>query len=86
MTSVQTLREPQTKRLTGNHTPHNLCETGKPKTPMDWYDMECRTFIEGQKQDGVPDDEIITLPEIVAMCKEIRAEMYEEEQKIANNH
>jgi hypothetical protein len=83
MTATQTLREPKAKRLIDVPASPTLAETDKPKTPMEWYEYDCRKFIEDQKHDGVPDDEIITIPEIVAICKEARAERYAEEQKNA---
>ena len=42
---------------------------------------DCRDIIDGQRQDSVPEEEIMTMPEIVAICKEARAEIYEEEQR-----
>jgi hypothetical protein len=81
MTATQTLREPTMKRLTDVPASPILVETGKPKMSMDLYDKECREFIEEQKQNGVPDDEIITIQEIVAICKEVRAERNAKKQQ-----
>jgi hypothetical protein len=59
MTATQTSREPKAKRLIDVPAPPTLAETDKPKTSMEWYEYDCRKFIEEQKQDGVPDEEIM---------------------------
>jgi hypothetical protein len=79
MTAIQTLRDPQRERLVDDLASQNRSDTVKPKTPLEWHDRFCREFIEHQKQDGTPDEELITMEEIVAICKEARAELYEEE-------
>jgi sulfatase maturation enzyme AslB (radical SAM superfamily) len=97
MTAVETLQAPKTKRLP---VPQSRIEIDEVM-PQEWRDKFCRTcrylhncggcrdcrdLIEGQKMKGVPDEEILTTADVVALCKEIRAELYEEEQqKIANN-
>jgi hypothetical protein len=92
MSAVKTLQirivNPKAERLIGDLVSQNLIEIDEPKishekTPLDWHDQWCREFIEHQKQDGVPDEELITVPEVVAICKEARAERYAEEQKDA---
>jgi hypothetical protein len=59
----------------------NYIEIDEPKTPLEWYDRFCCEFIEHQKQDGTPPEKLITVAEIVAVCKEARAERYTEEQE-----
>ena len=95
MTAVQTLRNPKTERLIGDPAPQNLRKTAEPdyyclkcrtcRDRLKYPDIldcrDCRDLIDGQKQDSVPDEEIMTMPEIVAICKEARAEVYEEEQR-----
>ena len=44
-----------------------------------------RLATEWQRQEGFLDEEPLSMEEIVAICKEARAEMYEDEQKIASN-
>jgi hypothetical protein len=54
----------------------------KAKMPREKYDRFCDDeFVECQRLDGVPEDEIITTAEIVAIVKEVRAESYAEDQK-----
>ena len=94
MAAVQTLREQKTKRLT-DATPQRQSETDEDM-PQEWYDQYCRDcrnyhncsvcrdchdLIEGQKQEGVPDEEILTMAQVVAICKEVRAERYAKKQK-----
>ena len=84
MTTMQTLRDPKVKRLLADAAPQNLVETAAPETSLEWherYEQYCRDFIENQKQDGTPDEELVTVPEIVAICKEVRAERYAKKQK-----
>ena len=99
MTIVETLQAPQTKRLTKSFAPQRQSETDKDM-PQEWHDQYCRDcrnchncsvyrdcydLIEGQKQDGVPDAEILTMAQVVAICKEVRAEIYAEDQALANS-
>lgn len=85
MTAVKTLSlntaNSEANYLVNDFAPQNRSGTGEPKTPLERYDEFCREFIEHQKQDGTPDDELITVPEIVAICKEARAERYAKKQK-----
>ena len=56
----------------------------KAKMPREKYDRFCDDeFVECQRLDGVPEDEIITTAEIVAIIKEVRAERYAKEQQDA---
>ena len=83
MTAVQTLREPKAERLIDDPVPPSQMETDNQETLLDWFRRWCRQVDEHQKQDGTFDDPP-SMEEIVAICKEVRAEMYEE-QKIANS-
>ena len=89
MTAVQTLREQKTERLSDGFTPQKQSETDGDM-PQGWHDQYCRDchnnhncsvcrdchlLIEGQKQKGVPDEEILTMAQVVAICKESRAEI-----------
>jgi|GEM_PF-1525279 len=99
MTAVETMQAPKAKRLTDGITPQRRSETDKDM-PQELYDQYCRNcrnyrncsvcrdcqcLIEGQKQEGVPDEEILTMAQVVAICKEVRAEIYAEEQALANS-
>jgi len=99
MTAILTLRESKAERLGGGFAPRSRIETDE-EMPQELYDRycrdcrnypncpvcyDCRDLIEGQKQQGVPDDEILTMAQVVAICKEARAEIYAEEQAHANN-
>ena len=101
MTAVQTLRDTKTERLTDGFVPQNRIEINESEeTSPDWQECWCRDcyydpdccvrpdchlLIEGQKQQGVPDEEILTMAQVVAICKEVRAEIYAEEQALANS-
>ena len=100
MSAVKTLRNPKTERLADDPALRNLRKTIEPdyyclkcrtcRARLEYPDThdcrDCRDLIDGQRQDGVPDEEIMTMPEIVAICKEARAEVYEEEQRKKANH
>ena len=96
MSTVETLPirivNPMAERLIGDPAPQNLRKTAEPdyycpkcrtcRDRLEYPDiLDCRDLIDGQRQDSVPDEEIMTMPEIVAICKEARAEIYEEEQR-----
>ena len=60
-------------------------ETVGEETPLEQYDRWCRECDERRKREGPPyEDPPLSMEKIVAICKEVRAEMYEEKQKIAN--
>jgi hypothetical protein len=84
-TAVQTLREPKAERLRSKPMPQNFIEEEESETLQEWYRRWCRECDERREQrilagelDG---DEEITMEEIVAICKEARAERYAEEQE-----
>ena len=85
MTAVETLQALNTKRPTKSFVPQSQKEFEKPKTPQEWSDYDNRLFIENQRQDGVPEEDIITMAQVVAICKEVRAEIYAEDQALANS-
>ena len=93
MSAIKTLQirivNPMAERLIDDLASQNLIEIDEPEiaseeTPREWYRRWCRESNERRKQAGLPDESPITMEEIVAICKEVRAEMYEEKQKIAN--
>jgi len=81
MSTAQTLREPKAERLRSSVAPPSIVETDEPETAQDRYDRWCRECTERRRQAGLPDDDPITMDEIVAIVKEVRAEMYAEEQE-----
>ena len=98
MTAVQTLQAPKAKRLPDGFAPQSRRKTNE-EMPQELYEQfcrvcrncrictvfyDCRVLIEGQKQEGVPEEDIITMAEVVTICKEARAERYAEEQALAN--
>ena len=85
MTAVQTLRNLKTERLTDDFAPQSRSETSEPETRLDRYDRLCREINEREKREGTFDVKPPTMEKIVAICKEARAEIYEEKQKIANS-
>ena len=59
-------------------------ESDNQETLLDWHRRWCRQVDEHQTQDGTFNDPP-SMEEIVAICKEVRAEIYAEEQKAASN-
>jgi hypothetical protein len=52
------------------------------ETPREWFSRWSREAIERQEREGPPfEDPPLSMKEIVAICKEARAEMYAEEQE-----
>ena len=83
MSTTQTLREPK-KRRRSSSAPQNFVEADKPETAQEWYRRWCREVDEWQKQQGLREEDMPTMDEIVAIVKEVRAEMYAEEQEQKN--
>ena len=80
MTAVQTL-QPKARRLTDVPPPEPADETDEPETPLEWYRNWCRECNEWHAQEGLPYEDPLTMEEIVAICKEVRAERYAKKQK-----
>ena len=83
MTAVQALREPKAERLIDEPVPQNRMDAGEPESFAEWYGRWCRKVDEREKREGTFDVEPPTMEEIVAICKEVRAERYAKKQKIA---
>jgi tRNA G26 N,N-dimethylase Trm1 len=82
MTSVQTLRDPKAKRLIDDHAPQNRTESDEQETPLEWFRRWCCECDERRKREGpLYEDPPLSMEEIVAICKEARAERYAEKQK-----
>jgi hypothetical protein len=95
MTAVKTLQKPITTPnkeyslddfVSQNFIPPNLIEDEEPETRLEWFDRWCRESDERRARGEAPpyDDPPLSMEEIVAMCKEVRAEMYAEEQERKN--
>ena len=95
MSAVKTLQirivNPMAERLIDDLASQNLIEIdvsgiSAEETPREWYRRWCRECDERRKRKGPPyEDPPLSMKEIVAICKEARAELYAEEQAIANN-
>ena len=87
MTAIQTLRDPKTERLIDKRTPQTRIDIDEPQeTPLEWYRRWCRECDERRKLSGLPDESPLTMEEIVAICKEARAERYAKKQKNSTCH
>ena len=88
MTTMHTLREPRGKRLRNCSAPQNLVEEAEPETAQDRYLRWCRECDERREQriraGELNEDDEPTEEEIVAICREARAERYAEEQRQKN--
>jgi len=94
MSAIKTLQirivNPMAERLIDDLASQRMIEIDEPETasvetPLEQYDRWCRECDERRKREGPPyEDPPLSMEKIVAICKEVRAEMYEEKQKIAN--
>ncbi|MCL2305933.1 MAG: hypothetical protein FWC43_11375 [Planctomycetaceae bacterium] len=85
MTAVQALDKPKAKRSSDKPAPQKLAEPDEPETAQEWYRRWCRECDERREREGPPyPDPPPTMEEIVAIIKEVRAEMYAEEQERKN--
>ena len=84
MSTLQTLREPKAKRRRGKPAGQNVVEVDKTETALDRYDRWCRECDERRKQAVETDEAPLTMEEIVEIVKEVRAEIYAEEQARKN--
>ena len=79
MTATQTLREPKAKRLI-DIAPLSQDEPVEPETSLDRYKRWCREADERDRLRGPSEEPPLTMEEIVAIVKEVRAERYAKEQ------
>jgi hypothetical protein len=81
MSTLQTLRESKRQRLRSDFVPQSRIEDDVPEeTNLEWYRRWSRDVTENRRNAGLPDDDPITMEEIVAICKEARTERYAEDQ------
>ena len=80
MTTTITPRQPKAKRLSEKPVPPPI-EMNEPETLLDEYTRRCLAIDERDILEGQSMYPPLTLKEIVAICKETRAEMYAEEQE-----
>jgi hypothetical protein len=83
-TAVQTLRGSKIERLRSSPAPQSFVEEEKPLTPLEKFVRLGREITERRKREGLPEEDEITMEEIVAIVKEARAERYAEEQEKKN--
>jgi Mg2+ and Co2+ transporter CorA len=82
MSTLQTLRESKAERLRSNLVPQEQVEDDEPEmSPYEWFRQWRLEVDERERRDGTFDIEPPTMAEIVAICKEARAERYAEKQK-----
>ena len=96
MTAVRTMSirivDPQAERLIVELASRNLIEIDEPErdapssaqetlTPLEEFRLIGREMDEWRKSQGFTEADEPTMEEIVAIVKEVRAEMYAEEQK-----
>jgi hypothetical protein len=95
MSAVKTLQirivNPMAERLIDDLASQNMIEIDEPETtceetPREWFRRWSREVTEWQRQEGLLDEEPLSMEEIVAICKEARAERYERNQKNAACH
>jgi len=73
--------DPKTERRIADHLPKTCVEDEPKENNLEWYRRWCRECTERRRQAGLPDEDSITMEEIVATVKEARAERYAEKQK-----
>ena len=85
MTTVQTLREPKAERLIDDPVSQNRIDAGEPESFAEWYERWCRECAERREREGPPyEDPPLSMEEIVAICKEVRAERCAKKQNDAD--
>jgi hypothetical protein len=73
---------PQAERLLADLASQNYIEIDEPEETLgEWYDRWCYECDERRKLKGLPDEPEIAMEEIVAICKEARAERYARKQE-----
>ena len=87
-TTLQTSYDQRAERLRSSPAPQNLVEEEEPETLQEWYRRWCRECDERREQrimaGELNEEDLPTEEEIVAICREARAERYAEEQKQKN--
>ena len=85
MTAVRTMSirivDPKAERLIVDLVSQNLIEIDEPETAQEEFRRLGREIREWRKNEGLPEEDPMTMEEIVAICKAVRAEMYAEEQE-----
>ena len=88
MTAVRTMSirivDPKAERLIVDLASQNLIEINEPETAQEEFIRLGRGMAERRRQAGLPEEDTMTMEEIVAIIKEVRAEMYAEEQEQKN--
>ena len=78
---MQALHEPKTRRLCNDPVSQNIVEENESEPYLSPYKRWCLEQDAKLVLEGQTGDPPLTLKEIVAICKEARAEVYAEEQE-----
>ena len=81
MTAIETLQAPKAKRLTDSFEPPSRVEADEPESSLDRYRRWRRDADERDRLKGPPEEPPLTMEEIVAIVKEVRAERYARKQQ-----
>ena len=81
MTAVETLQVPKARRLPDGLSLQSQIETDEPETSLDRYRRWRRDADERDRLKGPPEETPLTMEEIVAIVKEVRAERYARKQQ-----
>ena len=89
MTAVKTFQNtitaPQTEYLIADFESQGRVETEEPESNLEWYRRWCRECNENRRKAGLPYEDPMTMEEIVAVVKEVRAERYARKQEQKNS-
>ena len=85
MSTTQTLREPKRKRSRSNAISQDVANA-EPETAQEEYRRWRLAAAERQEREGLASEPPLTMEEIVAIIKEVRAERYAEKQKNSTCH
>ena len=90
MTAVKTMNirivNPKAERLIGDLVSQNLIEIDEPEieeslSAQEEFRRLGLEMREQRKQAGLPEEDPMTMEEVVAICKEVRAERYAKKQE-----
>ena len=84
MSTTQTFRESRRLRSNAVPVPQGVVGSDEPETGLEWFRRWSCDMAERRRRAGLPEDDPMTMEEIVAICKEARAERYAEEQEQKN--
>ena len=89
MTAIKTMNirivDPNAERLIVDLASRNLIEIEEPLSAQEEWMRLGQGMAERRRQAGLPEEDPMTMDEVVAIIKESRAERYAKKQKIAAN-